>query len=105
MIIETTDEKFADEVLHAQLPVIVIFKSEYCPVCKSITPDLEKVSEEYAGKVKFVFLDIIKNHQEAVSNRVLTIPVLIMFKNGREVARNAGYLAEKTLKFLIENNL
>ncbi|MEI7903954.1 MAG: thioredoxin domain-containing protein [Candidatus Firestonebacteria bacterium] len=101
----TDDSKFQEDVLNSPLPVLAVFKSEWCPSCKRITPVIEKLSDEYIGRVKFVNVDAIKNVKAAAENSVLAIPTLLIFKAGKELERQTGYLPEADLKALIDKNL
>ncbi len=104
-IISTDDAKFSEDVLKANLPVFAFFKSEWCASCKRVTPVVEKVSEEYKDKVKFVRVDAVNNIKAAAENNVLAIPTLVMFKNGKETERITGYFPEPELKAFIERNI
>ena len=70
-----------------------------------MTPVVEKVSEEYKDKVKFVRVDAVNNIKAAAENNVLAIPTLVMFKNGKETERITGYFPEPELKAFIERNI
>ena len=104
-ITSTDDAKFSDDVLKASLPVFAIFKSEWCASCKRVTPVVEKISDDYKDRVKFVIVDAVKNVKAAAENNVLAIPTLVMFKGGTEAERITGYFPEPELKAFIERNL
>lgn len=104
-IISTDDAKFAEDVGKAILPVFAIFKSEWCPSCKRIWPLVEKLSDEYKDKVKFVHVDAIKNVKSAAEYSVLAIPTMLMVKSGMEADRLTGYVPEPDLKAFIDKNL
>ena len=104
-IISTDDGKFSDEVLKSSLPVFAMFKSEWCASCKRVTPVVEKLSDDYKDRVKFVHVDAVKNVKSAAENNVLAIPTLVIFKNGKETERVTGYFPEPELKAFIERNI
>jgi len=87
---KTTDSAFQDDVLGAQEPVVVDFWAEWCGPCKMIAPALEQISEEMAGKVKVVKLNIDENQNTAVKYGVRSIPTLILFKNGEPASTKVG---------------
>ncbi len=104
-IISTDDARFSEEVLETALPVFAMFKSEWCASCKRVTPVVEKLSDEYKDRLKFVLVDAVKNVKSSAENNVLAIPTLVMFKNGKETERVTGYFPEPELKAFIERNI
>lgn len=104
-IVETDDNKYEEDVLKSNMPAFVIFKSEWCPTCKRVTPIIDLVSDEYKDKIKFVKIDATKNIKTSEQNNVLAIPTLIMFKAGKESERFTGYMNENELKTFIDRNL
>ena len=85
-----TDATFEDEVLKADVPVIVDFWATWCGPCKMIAPHLEAISEEMAGKVKIVKMDVDENQQVPQALRIMSMPTLIAFKGGQPVAQKVG---------------
>ena len=85
-----TDTTFADEVLKSDVPVLVDFWAEWCMPCKALSPHVHAVADEHAGKLKVVKLDIQSNQKTAMGSKVTSIPTLIVYKGGREVARQVG---------------
>lgn len=85
-----TEISFDSEVLGEALPVVVDFTAEWCPPCKAIAPSLEQISEELAGKVKIVKLDV--DADPAISTRygIRSMPTLMVFKNGEPIAMQVG---------------
>lgn len=81
---------FQSEVLNASETVLVDFWAEWCGPCKMIAPSLEELSEEFAGKVKIVKVDIDENPQIAAQYGVRSIPTLAIFKGGEVVDIKAG---------------
>lgn len=86
---------FQDEVLNSAEPVVVDFWAEWCGPCKMIAPSLEEISNEMAGKVKVVKLNIDENPDLAAQYGVRSIPTLALFKSG-EVADIKVGAAPKT---------
>jgi len=87
-----TDAQFQGEVLNSEVPVLVDFWAEWCGPCKMIAPHLDAVSEEYAGKVKVVKINIDENQDAARNYGVRSIPTLMIFKGGQVAATKIGAL-------------
>ena len=87
---EVTDAEFEQEVLEADLPVLVDFWAEWCSPCKMIAPILEKLAEEYDGKIKFVKVDTEENFETPSSYGILSLPTLLVFKEGQQIERITG---------------
>ncbi len=104
-VMEIDEKVFKEEVLSSGIPVLAYFMSEWCPTCKAVAPVVEKLSGEFSGRMKFVRIDALKNPRIAVDNTVLSTPVLITFKEGHEVKRTTGFVAEKNLRASIEEML
>jgi thioredoxin 1 len=85
-----TDADFQQEVLDASEPVLVDFWAEWCGPCKAIAPVLEELSDELAGKVKIVSLNIEENPNTTVQFGVRSIPTMILFKGGEAADMKIG---------------
>jgi thioredoxin 1 len=89
--IETlTDATFDENVKGSDVPVLVDFWAEWCGPCKMITPVLEEIAEEQAGKVRIAKLNIDDNLDVTRRFEVMSIPTLILFKDGEPAARLIG---------------
>ncbi|MBD3167947.1 MAG: thioredoxin [candidate division Zixibacteria bacterium] len=87
---EITDANFEQEVLKADLPVVIDFWAEWCGPCRMVAPIVEELSEEYNGKVKFGKLDVDANSNTPAKFGIRSIPTLLIFKGGEEVGRLIG---------------
>ncbi len=92
MINTISSETFENEVIKSSEPVLVDFFATWCGPCKMVGPVLEKLSEDYAGKVKFAKLDIDKAEELALKYNVFSVPSMLIFKNGEEAGRIVGAL-------------
>lgn len=85
-----TDDSFAQDVLTSSTPVLVDFWATWCGPCKMIAPVLEEIASEKAGELKVVKLDVDANPGTARDFQVVSIPTLILFKDGQPVKRIVG---------------
>lgn len=97
-----TDADFDAEVKESDIPVVVDFWAEWCGPCKQIGPALEEISEEMAGKVKVVKVNVDENMQVAASLNVRGIPALFLFKDGEVVSNKTGAAPKAALQSWIE---
>ena len=100
-----TDASFQADVLDSATPVLVDFWADWCGPCKMIAPALEEISEELAGKVTIAKMDIMENPEVPGQMGVQSIPFLVLFKDGKPVAQQAGAAPKNALKGWIEGAL
>ena len=103
--IEFTESNFSTEVLEADMPVLVDFWAPWCGPCKMIAPIVEEISEEYAGKVKVGKLNTDDNQGVASQYGIMSIPTLMIFKNGEVVERIVGAQPKEALTLKLESVL
>ncbi|HXQ18500.1 MAG TPA: thioredoxin [Acidimicrobiales bacterium] len=89
-IVELVDATFDEHVKAAEVPVLVDFWAEWCGPCKVIAPILEEIAEEQAGKLQIVKLNIDDNLDVTRRYDVMSIPTLLLFKDGEPKARLIG---------------
>jgi len=85
-VLTFTDEGFQADVLDSDVPVLVDFWAEWCQPCKMLTPTIEEIAGEYAGRAKVGKMNIDDHKEVAVSRNIQSIPTILIFKGG-EVAR------------------
>ena len=103
--VAVTDATFDAEVKRADIPVIVDFWAEWCGPCKQIGPALEELSEEYAGRVKIVKVNVDENPASPGAVGVRGIPALFMYKDGEVVSNKVGAAPKAALKSWIEESV
>ena len=100
-----TDASFAADVLQSDKPVLVDFWAEWCGPCKMIGPSLEEISDELGDKVSIVKLDIMENTDVPGQVGVQSIPLMVLFKDGKAVAQKLGAAPKSQLKGWLESVL
>ena len=88
--VTANDTNFKAEVIDSTVPVLVDFWAPWCGPCRAISPHVEALSTEWAGKVKVVKVDCGINPKAAARFKVTTLPTFVLFKGGKEVARMIG---------------
>jgi thioredoxin 1 len=100
-----TDASFATDVIASDKPVLVDFWADWCGPCKMIAPALEEISEELADKVTIAKVDIMENTATASQFGVQSIPLMVLFKDGKPVAQKLGAAPKSQLKAWLESAL
>ena len=97
---------FEQEVLQAEGFVLVDYWGDSCEPCKALMPDVEALAQEYEGKVKFCKLNTNQARRLAISQEVLGLPTIVLYKDGQKVADATRDNANKAgIKAMIEANL
>lgn len=100
-----TDKDFEEAVLKNSKPVLVDFWATWCGPCQMAAPVLEELSEEYKDKAEIVKIDVDANHDSVMKYSIFSIPTTVMFKDGKEVARQVGFAGKQAFKDTIEKGL
>lgn len=103
MILEITDKNFEQEVLKSGLPVLVDFWAPWCQPCLIAGPVIEELAKEYEGKLKVGKLNVDENPQTAAKFGIMSIPTVVLFKDGEEVGRKIGFEGKEGYLKLISN--
>lgn len=100
-----TDETFESSVKGSGVPVLVDIFAEWCPPCKILGPIVEKLSEEYKGKVEFYKMDLDKNPKTGDLFQVDRIPTVVLFVNGQMKDKFIGLKQEEEIRSWINSNI
>jgi thioredoxin 1 len=91
LVAPVTDAEFQVQVLESEQPVLVDFWATWCAPCRMIAPVVDELQVELGGKVRILKMDIDANPQTPMQLGILSIPTLIIFKDGRPADRTIGY--------------
>ena len=104
-LLHVDDKNFTSEVLDADIPVLVDFWAAWCGPCRSISPIVEELANEFIGRVKVTKLNVDENPATPTQYGVRGIPTLILFKGGKILEQIVGAVPKARLKTMIEKAL
>ncbi len=102
--ITITTENFEEEVLNASLPVLIDFWADWCGPCRMLAPTVEALAEEFDGKVKVGKVNVDAEPDLADRFRIVSIPTLILMKNGQVVTTSVGLRSKSDLENLLSQH-
>ena len=100
--IELTAENFAEEVDRSPVPVLVDFWAAWCGPCRAQAPELEKLEKESDGSIKIVKVNVDENADLTMNYGIMSIPSLLVFKNGELKDRTVGLHTAEELKAMLQ---
>lgn len=104
-IIEVNQDSFQQSVLEAQKPILVDFWAPWCGPCRAVAPVVEELAKEYQGKVDFAKVNVDESPFIASKFGVMSIPTLIVFKDGKPAEQVVGFKPKDQIKKLIDKTL
>jgi thioredoxin 1 len=104
-IIEVNQDSFQQSVLEAQKPILVDFWAPWCGPCRAVAPVVEELAKEYQGKVNFAKVNVDESPFIASKFGVMSIPTLIVFKDGKPAEQVVGFKPKDQIKKLIDKTL
>lgn len=97
-MLEVTNENFEKEVVKSEKPVLVDFWAPWCMPCKIIAPAVDKIAEEMKAEIKVMKSNVDDAPEVATELSILNIPTLILFKDGKELARIIGVNSKEAIE-------
>ena len=104
-VLTFTDSNFKSDVVESSQPVLVDFWAAWCGPCRMIAPVVDEIATDYAGKVKVGKVNVDENRQVAMDFGVMSIPTLLVFKNGQPAERIVGYQNKQQLTAVLDKHL
>ncbi len=104
-VFELDDNNFELEVTQAKGVVLVDFAAEWCGPCQRLAPIVAEIAKDYAGKAKIARMDIDNARKTATTFGIMSVPTLIIFKDGKEISRNVGLIPKQNLASLLDSAL
>lgn len=105
MVIDISDKEFEQKVVKSSVPVLIDFWAPWCVPCKMVAPVIEKLSKKYDSRLKFYKINIDENPVTPARYRVMSIPSIMLFKNGKVMDTVVGAVPERSLVSKIDGVL
>ena len=102
---EVTDSQWETTVLQSDVPVLVDFWAEWCAPCRAMSPYVDKLSEEYNGKLRVLKINTQDNTEVPARYGITAIPTFLLIKGGEVVTQKVGSLNYDELKQVVESHL
>ena len=99
---EVTDNNFQAEVIESDVPVLVDFWAPWCGPCRMVAPVVEEIAKEREGELKVVKMNTDENQQTALAFNIMSIPTLILFRNGQPAKTVIGAYPKRRLEAELE---
>ncbi len=104
-IVQLNAMNWNDIVLNSDMPVLVDFWAEWCGPCRIVGPIVEQLAQSLEGKIRVFKLNVDQNQEIAMKYNVQSIPSLVLFKNGKEIARTIGLSPKEKYEKFVNNAL
>ncbi len=104
-MLELNSDNFETEVLKSKVPVVVDYWAPWCGPCRVFSPIIEDVSKDYTDKVKFAKLNTDENQEIAARYNIMSIPTVLLFKDGKIKATSVGALPKESFKSWLNKSI
>ena len=104
-MVEKIDTKKFDELLKGETPVVCDFFATWCGPCKMLAPVMDKCSEKFGDKAKFVKVDVDENFELAARYGVMSIPLVAVFMGGELINKSLGFASQPEMEKFLNDNL
>ncbi|BDD04902.1 thioredoxin [Aureibacter tunicatorum] len=94
-----------NKLVNSKQPVLIDFYADWCGPCQTLSPIIKEISEEYAGKLKVIKVNVDKNQALAARFSIRSIPTLMMYKSGMQLFKKAGLMTKAELKKVVEKHV
>ena len=101
--LKITAANFENEVLNSDKPVLLDFYADWCGPCKMLAPAVHEIAEENAGTIKVGKINVDEQMELAMRFQVSSIPMLVVFKDGKAVAKSVGYRPKAEIAAMVES--
>lgn len=105
MALEFTDKNFEEQVLNSGQVTVVDFWAQWCGPCRAISPIIEELADEFAGRVQVGKVDVDANQELAMQYSIRSIPTILIMKNGEVVEKHIGAITKPVLQTKIEKHM
>ena len=104
-VLTISSENFDEEVKNSDLPVLVDFWASWCGPCRMVAPIIDELADDFQGRAKVVKINVDEQRDLAVKYGVMSIPTIMLFKNGEVVDKIVGARPKSDFASMIEKNL
>jgi thioredoxin 1 len=104
-LVQVTDGEFEQKILKSKIPALVDFWAPWCGPCHTIAPTIEKIAEKFSGKIKVAKMNVDENRATPGNYSIMSIPTLILFKDGEIVERVVGVVPQSRLEEVVQKAL
>lgn len=104
-VVEVTDANFDVEVVESELPAVIDFWAAWCGPCRMVSPIVEELAGQYAGKIKVCKMDVDSNQTVPARYNIMSIPTLLFFNKGNVVDQIIGVRSKSDIHKVVENTI